>query len=777
MAHRLIHRVADSLLRRPRLWAGVLAVFLLACAALLLQRGVRFDYSLENFLPADDPAILAWNDFAERYEPDDAYIVIGFEAGDVFAPETLRNLRRLTDELGALDGVEEVASPVNVAGLRGSPEGLSVEPYVGDTIPTDPAALAALRRALLADSAAVGYVVNAAGDAAALFLRLDPTLNNYEGRAEVIDAVEGVLAPLDGRYDFRFSGFPYLRNTYVELLQVETVKYVALSSLVILLVLLWLFRNVRGVVLPLVTVYFGVLATIATMTLFAAPIDVLTSTVAAIILVVGVADAMHLLVKYYNGLGGGMTKREAIRQMVVRLGAATFLTSVTTAIGFGTLMTSRVVPMQRFGLFTAAGVLLTFVISLVLVTVVLLWAPAPKQPHVQRLGRGRLDGLLAWVDGFTERRALPIVVVTAGLVALGLLGATRLHINTYINDDMGPRTQVYQDLVWFEQRLTTPWQFEVLLRGEEGAFKDPAALRQAEAVADWLEARPEVRRVVAVPDLLKELNQALHGDSLAYYRLPEDAALAAQQLFLLEITDPDLLQRFVDFDYGEARVAALMNDIGSARMKAFRADLDAFLGRTLDGGLTASSTGTVVLAAQLSDYLVSSLLFSIALAFGFISLLMAGLFRNAKLVLISLVPNVIPLVAVAGLMGFAGIDVNPATAVIFSISFGIAVDDTIHVLARLKQELGAGRPLREAIRATLLGTGKALVLTSLVLIGGYGALLTSRFESTTYLGGLVSVTVVFALLADLFLLPALLHLLKPKLASAPTSETTAAAAP
>jgi predicted RND superfamily exporter protein len=419
--------------------------------------------------------------------------------------------------------------------------------------------------------------------------------------------------------------------------------------------------------------------------------------------------------------------------------------------------------MQRFGLFTAAGVMLTFALSLVLVTVVLLWAPAPKATHVDRLGGGRLGGFLDWLDRFTERRARAILLVSFGVTALGLAGAARLHVNTYINDDMGPRTQVYQDLVWFEERLTTPWQFEVLLRGEEGAFKDPEALRQAEAVARWLEARPEVRRVVAVPDLLKELNQALHGDSLAYYRIPDDPALAAQQLFLLELTDPDLLDRFVDFDYGEARVAALMNDIGSARMKVFRADLDAFLAEALSGGLTASTTGTVILAAQLSDYLVSSLLVSIALAFGFISLLMAGLFRNAKLVLISLVPNVIPLVAVAGLMGFAGIDVNPATAVIFSISFGIAVDDTIHLLARLKQELAVGLPLREAIRATLLGTGKAVVLTSVVLIGGYGALLTSRFESTTYLGGLVSITVAVALVADLFLLPALLHLLKPDL--------------
>ena len=199
-------------------------------------------------------------------------------------------------------------------------------------------------------------------------------------------------------------------------------------------------------------------------------------------------------------------------------------------------------------------------------------------------------------------------------------------------------------------------------------------------------------------------------------------------------------------------------------MKGFRADLDEFLEQTLDDDLSTTQSGTITLAASLSDYLVESLLLSIGLAFLFISILMAVLFRNAKLVLISLIPNVIPLIMVAGVMGVFGIDVSPGTAVIFSIAFGIAVDDTIHMLARLRQEMAIGLNLRDAIRTSILGTGKAVILTSLVLLGGFGALMTSRFEGTANLGALVSLTVVLALLADLLLLPALLHVMKPRLA-------------
>ena len=766
--------ITNQLLNRPRLWTAVLVAFLAGWALIIAQRGVAFDNNLEGFLPASDPSIQNWRDFAERYEPDDVFIVVGFDADDVFAAETLRDLRALTDSLAALNDVLDVLSPVTFAGLRGTDDGISVEPYVGDTIPSDPDALAAIRRAVLADSAAVGYVVNRDADAGALYVQISVEANTYERRGVVLDEVSTILDPYRDRFDFRLSGFPYLRNEYVNLLQIQTVTYVGLASLVILFVLLWLFRNVRGVVLPLVTVYLGVIATVGTMRLFHAPIDVLTSTTATIILVVGVADSMHLLVKFYNALSEGLTKREAVRLMVRRLGAATFLTSLTTAIGFGTLMTSAVVPMKRFGLFTAIGVLLTFAISLVLVTVVLLAAPTPKPKQVERLGRGRFDGLLGWLDTFAAGHPRAILAGFAIVVAIALGFATQLSINTRINDDIGARSDLYQDLAWFEERLTTPWQFEVLLRSTPGAFKDADKLRQAEAVAAYLERQPDIRRVVVVTDLVKQLNQALHADSAAYYRLPEDPDLLAQQLFLLELTAPDVLDRFVDFDYGEVRVATLMNDVGSAEMTTIRADLDAFLAETLDADVEATATGTVVLASNLSDYLVRSLLLSIGLAFVFISILMGALFRNAKLVLASLIPNVIPLIIVAGIMGALSIKINPTTAVIFTIAFGIAVDDTIHFLARLRQEVFAGRPFPEAIRATMLGTGKAIILTSIVLLGGFGTLVTSDFQSTIYLGGLVSVTIALALITDLLLLPALLHLLKPKLTP---KETQAPVAP
>lgn len=765
-----MERVADFLLRYPRAVFAALVGLSVAAGLVLLIGGVRFDYNLENFLPAEDPTIQQFKAFTEVYEPDDAFIVLGFETDDVFAYETLADLRTMTTALEAIDGVENVVSVTSIENLRGTADGIEVAPLVG-TIVDHPDSLAVIEARVRGDSLAHAYVVNEAGTTAALFIRIRSDLNSFATRGAIIDEAKAAVSPYEERYAFRWSGYPYLRNAYVTLLQVEVLRSVGLASFVIVLVLIWMFRNVRGVVLPIIVVWLGVLWTIATMMAVGSSIDVLTSTLAAIILVVAVADAIHLLAKYYDGLGLGLSKREAIRQMAIRLGAATLLTSVTTAIGFGTLATSQVLPMKRFGAFTAVGVLLTFVISLALVTVILQWTKAPQTAQVDRLGGGGFRRILLWVDAFAERHARAILAGAVVVGVLSVVGATRLHVNSYINDDLGPRTQVYQDIRFFEDNIVSPFRFETVLTSSEGAFKDPALLQKVDAVEAYLREHPAVGRVVSPVDLLKQLNRAMRGDSAAAYVLPDDPDLTAQYFFLLELTDEEFLRQFVDFDYGEVRVSAHMNDIGSAEIKAFQEAYGAFLAETFPAEVEATQTGTIVLAAGLADYLVESLLLSIGLAFLFISILMGVLFRNARLVFISLVPNVIPLLVIAGLMGFVGIDIKPATAVIFSIAFGIAVDDTIHMLARLRQEMRAGEALRDATRTMVVGTGKAVVLTSIILFGGFIVLTTSVFQSTMYMGLLVSATVVLAVLADLLVLPALLHVLKPEITTDVPAET------
>jgi predicted RND superfamily exporter protein len=312
-------------------------------------------------------------------------------------------------------------------------------------------------------------------------------------------------------------------------------------------------------------------------------------------------------------------------------------------------------------------------------------------------------------------------------------------------------------MAFFQDNLAAPFPLEILLTADTpGAFKDPELLARVDDVQTYLNGLPSVGRTVSIVDLLEHLHARLGPESTP--GIPTSADLVAQYLLLLEISGGDEASRLTDFDYTEVRISALMDDVGSRQLNPILTRLDSVIADAFAGQpVRATKSGTIVIASSVSQSITRSLLVSIGLAFVFISLIMAALFRNVRYIVISLVPNILPLVVTAGFMGIVGIAIKPATAVIFSIAFGIAVDDTIHFLARLRQEL-RDRPLEEALSTTLRETGRAIVMTSIILIAGFLILGTSRFESTAYMGYLVSLTVLAALLADLLVLPALIRL-------------------
>jgi hypothetical protein len=610
------------------------------------------------------------------------------------------------------------------------------------------------RSAVLGEDLAVGYLVDSTGSVTALYVHISTDEKGYRVRREVIDGILAVTETFGDRFDFRYSGIPYLRNAYVDAIRGEALRYFGLSSLVILVALVWLFRALRGVVIPLVIVYLGVVWTIALMMVMGSSIDVLSSTISAMILAVGVADSVHLLARYYDGIALGLAKREAVRDMLVRLGAATLLTSVTTALGFASLVTSNIVPVRRFGVYTAAGVMMTFFISIVLLTAMLTWMPKPRAQSSRRLS-GPFRTLMLRVDRIAANHSGAVLLAGAVVLLVSVAGVTKVRVNAYVNDDLGPSTTLYKHQQFFERNLVAPFPLEIVVRGEANAMHDPANLKSIEHLQSFLRSQPAIGRSLSIVDLIKDVDESLNPDATG--AVPEQSDLLSQYFLLLDVAGSEEARQLISPDHSEARVASLVADIGSARLNPLLADIDSVMQSTFGEELSYTKTGTIVLASRVSEHIVDSLLISTALAFLFVSAIMGFLYRSPILIMISLIPNVLPLIAVAGFMGFAGIELKPATAVIFSISFGIAVDDTIHLLARLRQELKAGKPMNLAIHRSLLGTGKAIVITSIILIGGFLILTTSQFQSSVFMGGLISLTVALALLGDIFVLPALLY--------------------
>ena len=741
-AYELLHE-------RVSLFFTVFVVASIVACWYLVEGGIRFDYNIEAFLPDEDPAIEEYKEFAERYAPDDAVVMVGFKSDSLFTAPVLDALDEMTRAFERIPQVDRVSSLTNferVVVTDDLVERRRLIDTAGDAFDA--------RSAVLGDDLARGYLVDSTGSVTALYVHISTEEKGYRVRREVIDGILAVTETFGDRFDFRYSGIPYLRNAYVDAIRGEAVRYFGLSSLVILVALVWLFRGLRGVVIPLAIVYMGVVWTIALMMVMGSSIDVLSSTISAMILAVGVADSVHLLARYYDSIALGLAKREAVRDMLVRLGAATLLTSVTTALGFASLVTSNIVPVRRFGVYTAAGVLMTFFISIVVLTAVLTWMPKPRAQSSQRLS-GPFRALMVRVDRIAANHSGVVLLAGAVLLLVAGVGVTKVRVNAYVNDDLGPSTTLYKDQQFFEKNLVAPFPLEIVVRGGANAMHDPANLKSIEHLQSYLRSQPAVGRSLSIVDLIKDVDQSLNPDATG--AVPEQADLLSQYFLLLDLAGSEEARQLISQDHSEARVASLVADIGSARLNPLLADIDSVMQSTFGKELSYTKTGTIVLASRVSEHIVDSLLTSTALAFLFVSAIMGFLYRSPTLIVISLIPNVLPLIAVAGFMGFVGIELKPATAVIFSISFGVAVDDTIHLLARLRQELKAGEPMNQAIHRSLLGTGKPIVITSIVLIGGFAILTTSQFQSSVFMGGLISLTVALALLGDIFVLPALLY--------------------
>lgn len=734
-------------------------LFLLMVAALYPASGIRTDFNLEAFFPDDDRTIIEYRAVSEEFGRDDNVIALLLEHPDLLSIEHLTRIDSLTDALMAMEHVTDVESLTKARGLANRDDNLVVEPV------WEPGQPAPSLDSLLDNPFLKDILISRDGTASAVYITIDAEADPFRIRGDVIASMNQILEPYMGMYDIGITGIPYFRNEYVNMLNHEIFFYITLSTFLVMLLLAALFQTVRGVVLPLGIVWLTILFTLAIMVLTGGYFEILSSTIAPILLCVGISDSVHILAKYNDGRLGGLSRRSAMKDTVVVMGSATFLTSITTFIGFATLLTSSVVPIQRFGLYTAIGVMVAYVVTMLVIPAALPFfkdkSPKDLSGHAVHTFLGRT---LNRVNDWIEIHHKAIVVGTLLMTILIGFGATRLKVNSFIFDDVGPESVLMQDSDRFSTRLSPPFPLELVLNTEtENGILQPDYIQRLVRFEAFLDSIPEISRSTSITTLLRETHRVMQPDApIETLFQPDAAPRIAQYMLLLEMADPDLLPSFTDFTYTKVRIAAQVQDAGSYRINGIRRDIRLYLNEHFPESRLQQS-GTSILVSDLTGNMVRSLTSSILLAVLFIGGIMAWMFRNGKLIALSLIPNLVPLFVTAGVMGYFGIDLKPSTAVIFTIAFGIAVDDTIHYLARLRLESWKDQDLRTAIRITTEKTGRAILLTSAILLTGFGTLMTSDFTSTVWMGSLVSLTIFVALIADILFLPALLYWMKPEL--------------
>ncbi|MBZ0272248.1 MMPL family transporter [bacterium] len=755
-----MNRFAEFILTHPRRIVAACVAFVVGAA--ILAGGVSFDFNMENLIPDRHPARAVYDEFTENFEEDDATYIIAIGEDNVFRPSTLRDVAALTERLDALAEFETVTSVTNVPFARAAGDAIRIDPFIA-AVPDDPAAIESLWNEAMGSTILPDNILASDRQATAIFAKLKPEFNHHEHRVALGPKLVALLAEYarDGRA-FHIAGVPQLRTSYIDIAIRNLIAFVPLSILMLIVVLYIVFRTPAGVILPLATVVAAVIGTLGVMRLLDVPINLLTNVLPTVILVVGISDAIHLLIRYREELRAEPDKRQAITNTLRHIAGACFYTSITTAVGFASLVTSSNMMVRQFGLVAAIGVMLAYIVTIVLLPAALILMKTPPPAQIRSLDDGRLAALLRSVGDIAIGR--PGRVIAAWIVILGVAawGSTRIEREYHFMEDLPETAEIQIAYRFADAHLGSAVPLEVEVRSRSGRpATDPALLGEVDRIADFLRGEENVGKVVSAADFHKEMNRLVNDGRPDALRLPETQQAAAQYALIYSMADPDPLSRFVTFDGTRARVSARTKDMGQQAFQRLVARTEAFVESDIDKDLDVRITGAGPMIVVLVDRLVADMVTNLGLAFVVVFFLVVVEFRSIKLAALSMLPNFAPLLANAGIMGIFGFHLNPTSSVTFAIGFGIAVDDTIHFIERFRRELPKDRDHDAALRRALRGTGRAMVFTTLVLMLGFIVIVTSEFRANRDFGKLAACLLGIALLADLFLLPALIRVIKP----------------
>ncbi|HCP47766.1 MAG TPA: hypothetical protein DIU15_17125 [Deltaproteobacteria bacterium] len=787
--------LAGFVLRARGLGIVFLLIGILATASLSL---LRFDFSPQTLFDTTSERAQIYFEHRERYGADDHILIFLVEA-DLRTATAWQLVEELeTRVLAEIPETERTWSPLSLDVPRvGSGNSITISPLHDGVPKTDEEASALLnaarthpllRQHLVSDDGAVSAVALKVGDDVAAISQVKPLVENLRRIAsESASQYPDTQVHLLGAHAYR--------STVVDLMVREELRFAPLTAAVLALILWLIFRTTLGVLVPLLSVLLGALLTLATMALTGQGINIINTITATLVLVIGAADAIHMMTRYRQDRDGGLERSEAMRQALCSVGAACFLTSLTTAVGFATLLTAQLPILRSFGLYAAIGVMLTFGMTIVFVPWALVRSKKDPIAPTQRTNspgssEGWLRRCLAAQAKLVIRYHRRVVVISVAIAALFLAGIPRASIDNFIMEYV-PRSYsivaahklmeeklsgvVYVDLVLTAPATPTASPNQAELPAEP--WKDPDLLARAGHAEQQILADPAIHSIDSPLGLLRELKYVQSGGEAAGAArdaLPGSRQEAAQLLLLLEMSSPESLAiTHLSPDRRILRMTVRAADLGARRYlvleDTMRRHLDlAFQGASVPIEITI--TGTSQVGYSGIDSLIRDLLTSLAWAFVLIFITLRLLFRSWSLAALAMGPNMLPILAVLGGMGWAGRHLETLSAMVFSIGLGIAVDDTIHYLARYCEEVRKGHSPEEAVERSTTRTGTAIVTTSILLLAGFGVLYSSAFPPNRSFAVLAGSVIATAVLADLFVLPALLLWVRPKVPGAPRTD-------
>ena len=717
---------------------------------------VHFNNALDTWFLKGDPALVNHQRLLDTFGSDEM-IVVGLEAPDVFEAGLLEKIDRATRAIKQAANVEKVFSLTNVEAITGRNKRIEVGNLV--KVPVDPAALPSIRERALADDLYVGNVVSPDAQFTAIVVRLIHHEGGFDYKIQAVKDVRAIVEREIGP-SYYLAGGPAFDEQFFYQSEADSVRMMVLMLALLVGILWMLLRTPWGVVLPIVTVGVAILWTIAAMVLTGVRVNIITTMLPPLLLAVGVADVTHVLVEYQNRCRAGAEKLTALTGTLQELFGPLAVTAGTTAIGMLSLTVSRVEAIREFGIFSGVGVTFAFLLTVSFVPIVLSYRPAPVRLKVRpRRNYYISTRALEALHDFNMKHSPVILGVFIAVLAVSVALATRVSAESSFLKIFKESAKVRRDTEKIQKEFGGTITLDVMVdTGRPDGIKDPAVLRQLDDLEKFLESQPHVSSAHSIVGYFKDLRRAFFGNDAREYRLPETTAEAAQYLLLYELGAPDReMADFVTFDYRKARVTARVDmDSSNAAVALAQATQD-YIRKNFSPDLDGTVSGVLVMYANLEEYIRSSLIQGFSGALITIFVIFCFHMRSIGLGTIMMLANSMPIVVVLGIMGLFGIHLDSMTAMVASVAIGLADDDSIHFMSRVRMKLEAGTEVTVALRDAVVEVGRALVYSGLALCAGFAVMLTASFLVAIYFGLLTMLTIVISLVADLVLLPVMLR--------------------
>jgi len=735
---------------------------------------VKLSYEFTKAIPEDNPKFVIYKNFIKKFGVDGTTIVVGFQTDKMFSTPVFNDLFELHNQIKKIPGVTEVLSIPFAYTLS------------KDTITTRFLAQKVFHAPYTTDSALIvdqklfeqlpfykNLLYNPSTHAYMMAISFIPDSINSASRSHLIHQLEDQLNVFTKHTNLtvHISGLPYIRTILANRIKKEMLWFLMGSLFLSAITLLLFFRSFSATLMSLGVVAMGVIWSFGTMVILVQKITLLTALIPPLVVVIGIPNCIYFLNKYHTAYNETQDRDKAIVQMVSKMGIVTLFCNLTAAIGFFVFAFTKSPLLKEFGWVSGMNIMALFFISLFFIPPILSYLAPPKEKHVKYLDNPFLTSILVKIEKYTFKHTKWVFSITLLLVIVSILGVLKIKKEAFIVDDLPKKDKLYTDLKWFEQNGGGVMPLEIIIdtKKRNGLLRSIKPLDNIDALHQYLVQQPELGRPLGLLEGMKFAKQSFYDGDTTAYSAPTATEMAFIAPYLAmannKVNDSNknngpsqLLNKFIDSAKQQTRVSVNMKDIGSAQLPLFLTRLDSATKAIFDSSkYNIQITGSSVTFLEGSNFIIKGLGQSIFWAFLLIAICMLFLFRSFPILICSLIPNVVPLLITAGVMGWVGISLKPSTVLVFSVALGIAIDVTIRFLINYKQELQKfNHKVHPTLIQTIQHTGISIIYTSLVLVAGFVIFCFSEFGGTQALGWLTSLTLVVSTLTNLILLPALI---------------------